>query len=215
MHRKRCGRQRTRTRSNALRFSAATRWKHRADKQEREGKEHGEGRRSKDPHPDVLPRSTQGNLLRSSLRSGGTLRRAETFSRESGVRTPVKHEKPQDRMSDATSRRLCGGANRRGVEKTRGRNMRKGPQPFFRWNPGNRAPGVDSADEHDEEASLATPREDVLLKRRTATIRMRRNRRREGRRVVLQAYKSVCENPTDERLRRGGSESFQKSGRQL
>lgn len=97
MHRKRCGRQRTRTRSNALRFSADTRWKHRADKQEREGKEHGEGRRSKDPHPDVLPRSTQGNLLRSSLRSGGTLRRAESFSREHEVRTSSKREKPQDR----------------------------------------------------------------------------------------------------------------------
>jgi len=118
-------------------------------------------------------------------------------------------------MSDATGRPLCGGANRRGVEKTRGRNKEKGPQPFFRWRPGNRRPGVDSAAGNDEEASLATPREDVLPKGRTATIRKRRNRRREGRRVVLQAYNSVCKNPTDVCLRRGGRESVQKSGRRL
>ena len=118
-------------------------------------------------------------------------------------------------MSDATGRPLCGGANRRRVEKTQGRNKKKGPQPFFRWTPGNRRPGVDSAAGNDEEASLATPREDVLPKGRTATIRKRRNRRREGRWVVLQACNSVCKNPTDESLRRGGCGSIQKSGRQL
>jgi len=98
----------------------------------------------------------------SSLRTEGTLRRAEKTAAGMRLRGRLKRSQPQDRKQIETYLHAVGGENRRTGEKPAGRNTANASQAFARRNQGNPEPGVDSNRRNDEGAHLwKTPGEEV------------------------------------------------------
>lgn len=153
-----------------------------------------------------------GGLVRSCAAPGEKRSEGQNGVAGKAPRKGRKRGKPHGRKSGATPRHVRGGANRRGGEKPRGRNMfgvgiRRADGGAARWSP-----GVDFAGDFDGGAIFDNPkRGSPASNRRTAEAGERQQRRRQRSRGSAAISSRCVVDPADGP--RGSHRSRESEGR--